>query len=123
MSPRLACSIPIFVLLALGPGATGSTDVREPEPRFDDGAADVLRHRCVKCHGPRDRGGELRLDSFGAVMRGGEDGPVVIAGDLDGSMLYQKIIRRHRPPMPPRVPLPADERETLRKWIAAGARP
>jgi hypothetical protein len=92
-------------------------------PRFGDGAAAILRRRCVRCHGARDAGGGLRLDSFAVLMRGGEEGPAIIEGDPEASLLYRKIRRIDRPPMPPRVPLPASEREVIRAWIAAGALP
>lgn len=53
------------------------------------------------------------------------NGSLVYAFDLDRSILYQKIIRNPAfpPPMPyGGPPLPADEIETFRRWIAEGAR-
>lgn len=92
-------------------------------PRFGDGTAALLHRRCVRCHGARDAGGGLRLDSFAGLVRGGERGPAIIERDPDASLLYRKIRRIDRPPMPPRVPLPAEERAIIRAWIAAGALP
>jgi hypothetical protein len=103
-------------------GAKELRAVRAP-PRFADGTADILRRRCLRCHGAHEPDADLRLDSFAALMRGGEDGPVVIEGNPGASLLYRKIRRIDRPPMPPRVPLPAGERQTIRAWIAAGALP
>jgi hypothetical protein len=42
---------------------------------------------CFRCHGEERQKGELRLDSLEAVLKGGEDGKVVIAGDSKKSLL------------------------------------
>ena len=92
-------------------------------PSFGRDAAPVLERWCVRCHGPREQGGGLRLDSYAALMRGGDSGPPVIAGDAAGSLLVAKIERRNRPPMPPRRALPRPLVARLRTWIQAGAQP
>lgn len=92
-------------------------------PRFDDGVAAVFRRRCVRCHGPDDQNADLRLDSYDAVMRGGEQGPSVIGGDPTNSMLYQKVTRRNRPAMPPKSRLSPQDLEVIRAWIDGGALP
>ena len=56
-------------------------------------------------------------------MRGGDAGPVVVAGDADDSLLVAKIEHRDRPSMPPRRRLPAPAIALIRAWIAAGAPP
>jgi hypothetical protein len=94
-----------------------------PAPRFDDGVAAIFRARCVKCHGPSKDSGGLRLDSYDAVMRGGERGPVVVPGNPDASLLLQKVRRRDQPPMPPQKPISALEVGTIRAWIKSGASP
>jgi hypothetical protein len=121
---RLGGAFMLTLGLVLAPvvGAREPRAIQAP-PRFADGTADILRRRCLRCHGAREPDAELRLDSFAALMRGGEDGPVVVEGDPDASLLYRKIRRIDRPPMPPRVALPARERQTIRAWIAAGALP
>jgi|SRR5450631_3309935 len=85
--------------------------------------APVLDHWCVSCHGGDEPHGGLQLDSLAGVMRGGDAGPAVVAGDPAGSLLVAKIERRHRPSMPPRRRLPAPLIALIRAWIAAGAPP
>jgi len=92
-------------------------------PRFDDGVAAVFRRRCVRCHGSDDSGADLRLDSYDGVMRGGEQGPSVIGGDLANSLLYLKVTRRSRPAMPPKSRLSPQDLEVIRAWIDGGALP
>ena len=90
-------------------------------PRFTDGVANILRRRCVRCHSGPDAHNGLRLDSYDALMRGAQDGPVVIPGDPNGSLLMQKVLRRDDPPMPPRKKLRRKDVRIIRKWIEAGA--
>jgi len=42
---------------------------------------------CIRCHGNEKAKGDLRLDSLEAVLKGGEDGKVVVAGDSKQSLL------------------------------------
>ena len=97
----------------------------------DDGGAffekrirPLLIEHCVACHGadPGAVKGGLRLDSPGALRRGGDDGPVVVPGDPEASSLYVAI--SYLDPefqMPPRGRLSAQQREDVRRWIKAGA--
>ena len=104
----------MFVLVAAG------NDAR-PTVTFDAAVAAIFHRHCVRCHGPREQSGGLRLDSYENVLRGGEEGPAIIPGDPDASLLFQKVQRRDDPPMPPRKPLPAPDLAKIRAWIAAGA--
>src|SRR6185503_3868677 len=42
---------------------------------------------CFRCHGEEKQKGELRLDSLEAVLKGGEDGKVIIPGASKKSLL------------------------------------
>jgi hypothetical protein len=42
---------------------------------------------CFRCHGAERQKGDLRLDSLDAVLKGGEDGKMVIPGDSKKSLL------------------------------------
>src|SRR5438552_17791172 len=46
---------------------------------------------CFRCHGEEKQKGELRLDSLNAVLKGGEDGKVVIPGDSKKSVLVVAV--------------------------------
>jgi hypothetical protein len=48
---------------------------------------------CVRCHGPQKPKADLRLDSREAILKGGEDGKVVVAGDSKKSLLVAAVAR------------------------------
>ena len=94
-----------------------------PPPRFGDRVAGIFATRCLGCHGADDPENGLRLDSYAAAMRGGQTGPSIVARDPEGSVLLLKVMRRDRPPMPPRTKLGAGDVAAIRAWIEAGALP
>jgi len=53
--------------------------------------APIFEVRCVTCHGASKHKASLRLDNYRAVMRGGKNGPVVRAGNVQGSDLVRRI--------------------------------
>ncbi len=87
----------------------------------------ILSDACFRCHGPdaATREADLRLDTREGLFRTRDGVAVVQAGNLETSELWQRIISAHDDEvMPPREsnrPLKAEERETLKRWILAGA--
>jgi len=85
----------------------------------------IFAARCVTCHGPGKRKGNLRLDTYKSLMRGGKDGPVVKAGNVQGSDLFRRITlpQGHDDFMPKdgKRPLSPDQMKLIELWIAAGA--
>jgi len=82
----------------------------------------VLADHCVKCHGEAKQSGGLRVDSRQAMLKGGENGPAVVAGDPAAGLLVRAI--RHADDdlkMPPSKPLPKAAQDDLAAWIASGA--
>lgn len=85
-------------------------------------AADVFTKNCVGCHGDRPREG-IDLRSYDSVMKGGEEGPIVKAGDAKGSVLVQALHGTDgKKQMPPRGPLPEEDIKKIEDWIQAGAK-
>jgi len=99
--------------------------VRTPtEPDYVQDVAPILTRYCVACHGADEREADLALDSFDAISRGGESGPVIVAGDPTASHLIRLIDGSAEPKMPPDdQPGPnAEEIALLADWIRAGAK-
>ena len=86
---------------------------------FESKVRPVLVARCLKCHGPAQQKGQLRLDSREAVLKGGESGEVVISGKPSESLLIEAINRTGLE-MPPEAPLKDNEIAALTEWVRRG---
>jgi uncharacterized membrane protein len=87
----------------------------------------VLDTKCVSCHGEAKVKGHLRLDTYDRLMRGGEDGAVVIPGQPDRSTLLKRITLppddKKFMPSEGKPPLTPEEIGWIRAWIQQGASP
>ncbi len=87
----------------------------------------IFDSNCVACHGATKTSGGLRLDSFDLLMKGGKDGPVILAGDLDKSLLLHRVTLPpdHKQFMPAegRSPLRIEDIALIKAWIQQGASP
>ncbi len=91
---------------------------------FADHVAPIFQARCARCHNEDKRKSGLSVANFAGTMEGGSSGPVIVAGDPDGSRLFKLITQQEEPVMPPSGdPLSAEEVEIIREWIAQGALP
>jgi len=84
----------------------------------------IFAHNCYQCHSIEKRKGDLALDHEEGVMAGGENGPILIAGDGANSEIIRrlKLPRAHDEAMPPKgkVLQPA-EIDLIQLWIDQGA--
>jgi hypothetical protein len=85
---------------------------------FADQVAPLVKARCVKCHGPAKREGGLSLATPKSMARGGKHGPVIVAGNLEESLIWERI---EADEMPPKAPLADAEKAAIRRWIERGA--
>ena len=84
----------------------------------------IFTARCIDCHGADKQKGNLRLDSYRALMRGGKDGPVIQMGNTQGSDLFRRINlpASHDDFMPKgKQSLAPEQVKAIELWIGAGA--
>ncbi|TCD03505.1 DUF1549 domain-containing protein [Pedobacter psychroterrae] len=84
----------------------------------------ILAHNCYKCHGPEKIKGGLRLDGKHMVLKGGENGPVIVPGNPEKSELFIRINlpADHEDVMPSKgKKLKNNEIEIIKLWIEKGA--
>jgi uncharacterized membrane protein len=86
---------------------------------FADQIMPILEARCTQCHSEEDAELGLKVDTYEGIMGGSDYGTVIEAGDPDGSLLLEMIIAGDMPE--DGDPVPAEEIELLRMWIAEGA--
>lgn len=82
----------------------------------------IFNNNCIFCH---QNGGSatLNLATYSGVMNGGWNGPAIIVGDHQNSLLYQRIIQPLGTDgsMPPNDPLSQSQIDLIAQWIDEGA--
>ena len=137
MTPRYTIKIGTVLLLVVGlmiwlfgcgsaikdlglvfdnPAAAGRSS-----PSFNADIAPILTNRCAiaKCHvvdGPHD----IDLRTYDTLMKGGDEGAIVIAGDARESEIVEEIVEGKMPPEGP--PLDAAQMQLIIDWINEGAK-
>lgn len=83
----------------------------------------VLQERCIACHSGEGAPLGLQLDSHAGLMKGSQNGPVVLPGDPDGSQLMHRILGKAEPRMPLDGPPFLDDGTIamFSAWIKSGA--
>ena len=82
----------------------------------------ILSRSCAGCHRPEKMKGKLDLSSFASILHGGKNGPVVVSGDVDKSLLVQQV-SGDDPEMPEKgEKLSAAEVSILTRWVKQGAK-
>ena len=87
---------------------------------FKDDIQPILVERCAipGCHAAPIAAG-LDLSKYDTFKKGGNNGPVFVAGDGKGSLVVKRIDGGGMPPIPP--PLDADQVQLFIDWIDEGA--
>lgn len=86
---------------------------------FSETIAPIFAQRCVACHNARTAKGRLNMESFAALMKGGESGAVLEPGEPDSSNLCFMIDDGSMPK--DADPLTKEEIAIIKKWVATGA--
>ena len=90
-------------------------------PRFERDVLPVFTKYCFTCHGQSSPKLGLDLRTAATAMRGSHNGPVVIKGKPDESLLWKKVSSRAMPPAIYGQKVPDADLETIKAWISAGA--
>ncbi|HEY7426446.1 MAG TPA: DUF1553 domain-containing protein [Gemmataceae bacterium] len=114
-STPLLCLLLLAVLHAAPPANPQAVEFFEKHVR------PVLISKCQSCHGPKRQQGGLRLDSRAALLKGSDNGAVLVPGEPDKSLLVKAIRYDGDVQMPPNGKLPAEAVAHLTTWIQMGA--
>jgi Protein of unknown function (DUF1553)/Protein of unknown function (DUF1549)/Concanavalin A-like lectin/glucanases superfamily/Planctomycete cytochrome C len=115
--PKDASSAAICAISLLCGGLSLSALAADPD--FDRQIAPILASRCLDCHNGAEKKGGLDLNQVKTAEAGGDSGKVLSPGKLSESLLWERIDKSE---MPPKKPLPENERGAIQAWIAAGAK-
>jgi len=83
----------------------------------------LLHEKCNACHGALKQKAGLRTDAVQLLRSGGDNGPLVVAGKPDESLLIHAVEGTHDVEKMPRegTPLSGEQLTLLRTWIEQGA--
>ncbi len=106
--------------LAAGAVFFGIAASAQPAPTWNNSIGAVFAANCTRCHGAGGRAG-LNLSTYATAIAGSNNGPVLIAGNPDGSLLLQRIRGQIAPQMPRGAPaLPDATIAAIAAWVQAG---
>ncbi len=121
----LALSLPFAISAA--PAPVAPAPAAAPATAALDFTRDVqplLESRCLECHNAKKIKGKLLMDTAANMLKGGENGPLFVAGKAAESALIKRISLPAGDDeiMPPKGdPLAANELDILKRWINEGA--
>lgn len=92
---------------------------------FTDIAYPILEARCNSCHNESKSKGDLQMHTVETLMKGGESGPIFVAGNAGESEMLKRIHlpENHDEHMPPegKTQLTDEQIQLLTWWIDQGA--
>ena len=91
---------------------------------YDGIVEPVLAQKCMQCHNEKKKKGDFQLHTLEALMKGGKNGKVIVAGDLDHSEFIRRILldkgdEKHMPPKG-KSQLTQPEIDILSWWVLHG---
>ena len=99
---------------------------------FEKQILPILQKKCLDCHSatkvidgkPKKPKGDLRLDAAWAILKGAENGPSIVPGNLAKSYMHEvvNLPKDDDMFMPPKGdPMTIEEIKLLKEWIESGS--
>jgi hypothetical protein len=86
----------------------------------------IVADKCLSCHRGEKAKGGFNMESLADINKGGrKTKKVIVAGKPDESQFYRVLTEEGKPHMPPRTSrkrTTEKEVETIKQWIADGAK-
>ena len=97
----------------------GSSVAADSDATFSQKVKPLLQRKCFECHSSKsdELKGNLKLESVDDILKGGDSGPAVKAGDDDSLLL--KVIRYQveDKQMPPSGKLDDEDIRVIAEWV------
>jgi WD40 repeat protein len=124
VSSLLILVCPLALFAAEKPIAVVQLDRKDPIV-YEKDIEPIFRSKCVVCHTGKEIKGKFDVSNYVTVMKGSQNGPVVIAGKSAESPLALYLGKTKKPFMPPKdeEPLTPQELALIKLWIDQGAKP
>ena len=121
---------PLRGMAGMPPAQVLSTEIKpieniEQAVVYEDIVKPMMKQSCVQCHNESKKKGDLRLDEFSFILKGGEGGPALVAGKSTESDLVKRCLLPENDDdhMPPKgkPQLTNEQIALLSWWIDQGA--
>ena len=128
--PRVAMVLCTSLVAGAAGAASGATPTQQARLSFNRDIRPILSENCFACHGPdsANRQAGLRLDTFEPATAELDSGSrAIVPEDLDASELLARVVSDDpdsvMPPPEAKIGrLSPEQVETLKRWIAEGAK-
>ncbi|MGB0144048.1 MAG: c-type cytochrome domain-containing protein, partial [Akkermansiaceae bacterium] len=112
----MSCRLASLLLLVI-PGFAVSAD----KITYDDHIFPIFESKCLNCHNPDKKKGDLDLSTYSGTMTGSSGGKIALAGDGGSSKLYTVTVHTEEPVMPPEGDkISKKNADLIRAWIDGG---
>jgi len=89
-------------------------------PTLEHDILPLLQKNCMGCHGGLKQKAGLDLRTLDSMLKGGDDGEVLIKGKPQDSTLWLSVVEDEMPKGKNKDKLTAEEKNTLKTWIEKG---
>jgi mono/diheme cytochrome c family protein len=108
--------------IALGVVLVSTSHADDADKLFKDSVRPLFERKCFQCHSSKadELKGNLKLESLESILKGGDQGPAIVAGDVENSFLLRAIrFQVEDFQMPPSGRLPDADVALIEKWVKA----
>ncbi len=120
-SPAAIVVLAVAVSLLLAANQRSYAADESDAPRFETDVRPIFKAMCFQCHGEDDElAGGLDLRLVRLMKAGGDSGQAIGDDDAEQNLLWQRIENDEMPEGTKK--LAAADKETIRRWLSAGAR-
>src|SRR5436305_469683 len=85
----------LLLILAAASACAADSPAAQPSPAaaqfFESKIRPLLVESCFKCHADKKQRGGLRVDSLSALLEGGDQGPALVPGEPEKSLLIKAV--------------------------------
>ena len=88
---------------------------------YDEHIFPIFESKCLNCHNPDKKKGDLDLSTYTGTMAGSSGGKIALAGDGGSSKLFTVTVHTEEPVMPPEGDkISKKNADLIRSWIDGG---
>ncbi len=108
---------PSLSILLISTSVSGAAD----KVTYDDQIFPIFESKCLNCHNPDKKKGDLDLSTYTGTMSGSSGGKIALSGDGGSSKLYTVTVHTEEPVMPPEGDkIAKKDADLIRAWIDGG---